>query len=415
MKTPGAGVPIGLRLFRLAALALAGVNCSFAQIPMVGSGPYGIIRIFNEDLAILEMREPRKDLPCSVSPVKATLGFDLRLHAGYEVSVPLRALAGAENLLTVIFRVTPQEPKGDAIYFTQRIRVPAIEADASGDAYLQGSFDLGEGKYHVDWLMRDRSERVCSDYWNVEARLQSSDKEIGLVMPAGSVEATPREPFQEEPPVVRAQGDPLLNVKVLINFAPQKAYSAVLQPLDTNALVSILRSISREPRIGKFSVIAFNIQEQRVIYRQDDADRINFPELGEALESLNLGTVDLKRLSVKHGDTHFLTDLLQREIAAQGSADALVFAGPKAMLEENVEGTTLRQLGELNYPVFYMNCNLTPYANPWRDTIGYAVKALKGTEFTISRPRDLWFAVSEMVSRIMKFRQEKTAAHVSGM
>ncbi len=415
MKTPGAGVPTGFRLSRLAALALASATCGFAQIPLVGSGPYGIIRIFNEDLAILETREPRKDLPCSVSPVKAALGFDLRLHAGYEVSIPLRTLAGEENLLSIIFRVTPEEPKGDAIYFVQRIRVPEINADASGDAYLQGSFDLGEGKYRVDWLMRDRTERVCSDYWSVEARLQSGERDVSIVMPAGSVEATPRELFQEEPPVVRAEGDSLLNVKVLINFAPQKAYSAVLQPLDISALVSILRSISREPRIGKFSVIAFNVQEQRVIYRQDDADRIDFPELGEALDSLNLGTVDLKRLGEKHGDTHFLADLLRREIAAQHPADALVFAGPKAMLEENVDGATLRQLGELSYPVFYMNYNLNPHANPWRDTIGYAVKALKGTEFTISRPRDLWFAVTEMVTRIMKFREEKTAARVSGM
>jgi len=74
-----------------------------------------------------------------------------------------------------------------------------------------------------------------------------------------------------------------------VNFAPQNSLSASLQPLDTSALVSILRSIFREPRIGKFSIIAFNMQEQRVVYRQDGADRIDFPALGEALTSLNLG------------------------------------------------------------------------------------------------------------------------------
>ena len=65
--------------------------------------------------------------------------------------------------------------------------------------------------------------------------------------------------------------------------------------------------IAREPRIHKFSIVAFNMQEQRVIYRQEAASQIDFPALGKALRSLNLGTVDLKRLTQKHGDTEFLT------------------------------------------------------------------------------------------------------------
>jgi hypothetical protein len=199
-------------------------------------------------------------------------------------------------------------------------------------------------------------------------------------------------------------------VKVLINFAPHNASAATLQPLDTAALVSILRSIAREPRIGKFSLVAFNLHEQRILYRQDNADRIDFPKLGEALESLNLGTIDLKRLSNKHGETDFLTNLIQQEIGSQDHPDALVFAGPKALLDENVSRGTLEEVGEVEYPVFYMNYNLTPQTTPWRDAIGRAVRFFKGTEFTITRPRDLWSAVTEMVSRIVKLKSDKRAA-----
>ena len=49
--------------------------------------------------------------------------------------------------------------------------------------------------------------------------------------------------------------------------------------------------------------------EQRVLYRQQSSERIDFPALGQALQSIKLGTVDLKRLAQKHGDTDFLTDL----------------------------------------------------------------------------------------------------------
>jgi hypothetical protein len=385
---------------------------AWAQSPLSG-GPNAARRIFNTDMAVLEAGEVRKDLPCEVTPIKPVLGFDLRFHAGYEVSVPLKDLAGSENLLTILFRVTPDNRKDEPTYFIQRVRVPRIEEDALGDAYLQGSFDLGEGSYHVDWLMRDRSERVCSNFWDSEAALNPKEKQINVAIAPGVVEKTPQEQFLEEPPIERITTEPPLNVKVLVNFAPQNANSATLQPLDTSALVSILRQIARDPHIGTFSIVAFNMQEQRVIYRQENASRIDFPALGEALRSINLGTVDLHRLEQKHGDTDFLANLIKTEIGGNDRPDALIFAGPKVMLDENVSQDSLRDIGDIQYPVFYMNYALNPQAVPWRDSISRAVRFFKGTEYTISRPRDLWFAVSEMVSRIVKSKHGRQISAVS--
>ncbi|MCL6508651.1 MAG: acetyltransferase [Bryobacteraceae bacterium] len=408
-----AGSSHGRSRARLRPIASLLLLCgpALAQRLIQSSAPNGLVRLHNTDWAVLELREPRKDLPCTVTPSKPVLGFDLKFHAGYEVSIPLKDLAGSENLLTILFRVIPDSQEAEPSYFVQHIRVPPIEADARGEAYLQGGFDLGEGKYRVDWLMRDRTERVCSAYWDVEAALAARDRDIAVALPPATVRPSDFEPFRDEPPVRRAEGEPPLNVKVLINFAPQNSRSAVLQPLDTNALVSILRSIAREPRIGKFSIIAFNLQEQRVVYRQDGAERIDFPALGEALQTLNLGTVDIKRLSQKDAETQFLAELIRREMASEDRPDALIFAGPKVMLPEKIQEEDLKQIGGLEYPVFYMNYNLYPQANPWRDAIGAVVKFFKGTEFTISRPRDLWFAVTEMVSRIVQFKHERAASN----
>jgi hypothetical protein len=373
---------------------------------LLTTSPSGAVRLLNSDQAVLEAGEQRDDLPCSVISLKPVLGFDLRFHSGYEVSIPLRELAGSENVLTILFRVVPMEPAGRPVYFIQRMRVPQIEEDAAGDAYFQGGFDLGEGAYKVEWLMRDRAERVCSSFWEVQSSLPPKDKQVDLTIARGAVFPIDREQFQDEPPIQRAADEPPLNVKVLINFAPQNSRSATLQPLDTSALIAILRNISREPRIGKFTVVAFNLQEHRVVHRQDNAEKIDFPALGEAIESLSLGTVDLKRLSQKNGETEFLTELIQQEVAST-EADAVVFAGPKALLDAGVPAEPLRQIGELGHPVFYMNYNLYPHAVPWNDAIGKAVKILKGYEYTISKPRDLWFAVTEMVSRIVKTKQDR--------
>jgi hypothetical protein len=313
-----------------------------------------------------------------------------------------------------VFRVTPDNKKEEPTYFSQRWNVPAIDPDAGGNAQLSGTVDIGEGKYHIDWLMRDRSERVCSHNWDAEATLPQKDKQMALDIAPGAVKPFETEAFKQEPPVEREPKEGPLNVKVIVNFAPQDSMSASLQPIDTNALVSIIRSISREPRITKFSIVAFNMQEQRVIYRQEGASQIDFPAMGEALHSLNLGTVDLKRLSQKHGDAEFLTNFITQEIKDDKTTpDAVIIAGPKVMIDSGIQQESLKQIGDLKFPVFYMNYNLNPTANPWRDAIGTAVKAMKGSEYTISRPRDLFYSWSEIIGRIVKFKFGKGSPSAS--
>lgn len=387
---------------------------SAASLPAQRLLPGGVTRMFSSDVAVMETGQSRQDLPCTVSPVKPSLGFDLKFHSGYDVSVPLKDLAGDGNSLTMLFRVVPQGQPDEAVYLSQRMSVPEIGPDAGGEAYLRGKFDLGEGKYHVDWLMRDRTEHFCSSSWDVEAALPAKDKDIPLNLGPDSVEPADEQLFKAEPPIQRDHSRPPLSVKVMVNFAPQNALSATLEPLDTDALVSILRNIARDPRIGTVSIVAFNMQEQRVIYRQESASQIDFPALGEALQSLNLGTVDLKSLVQKHTDTDFLADLMKREMTGgQNQPDAVIFASPKVMLDAAVPPETLKEIGEPKFPVFYMNYNLNPAANPWRDAIGSAVKSFKGAEFTISRPRDLFFAWSEIMGRIVKLKFGRAVAAAS--
>jgi len=391
----------------LACLALLPFKCLSAQEIMAPTG--GLVRLMPSDAAILESTENRKDLPCTVVPDKPALGFDLKYHVGYEVSVAIRDLVGADNQLTMVFRVTPENQR-DGIYFSQHFQVPTIDRDEGGPAYLDGAFTVGEGKYHVDWLMRDRAERMCSFHWDSEANLPPKDKQMTLDIAAGAVQALDMEMFKQEPPVQREQKQAPLTVKVMMNFAPQDANGSALQPLDTRALLSIVRSIAREPRISKFSVVVYNMQQQKVVYRQDEVSQIDFPALGQAVKSLRLGTVDLKHLVQKHSDTEFLTQLMTSEIKdPKDGLDALIFAGPKVMLDDGVSAETLKQLADVKYPVFYMNYNANPQANPWRDAIGNAVRVLKGAEYTISRPRDLFFAWTEIMGRIVKSKVGRAA------
>lgn len=400
-----------VRALACAAVIVTGLAAGrvCAQIPLRGSAPGEPVRLIGNDAAVLDSGESRKDLPCTVTPVKPILGFDLRFHSGYDIALPLREISGDGNVLTIVFRVISATAKDSPRYFSQRYIVPEIEEDAKGDAYLGGGFDVGEGDYHVDWLMRDRIERVCSSSWDITAALTPKDQNVTLPIAAHTIDAANLEFFKPEPPITRVKAGEGFKVKIIVNYAPQQGYASSMQPIDTSALVSILRNIAREPRINRFSLVAFNMNEQKVVYRQEDGEHIDFPALGRALASLRFGIVDYKKLSDPHSGSDFLSKLVVTELS-NSKPDALIFAGPKIGLDDNVPPDSLKDLTSVSYPVFYMNYNLTPVQNPWRDPLGNIVKHLRGYEYTITRPRDLWTSWSDIMSRIAKLKLTGTVA-----
>ena len=191
-----------------------------------------------------------------------------------------------------------------------------------------------------------------------------------------------------------------------MNFAPQLQGAASLKRSDVDALVSILKTIQRDSHVGRISLVAFNIDETRIVYRQEAAEQIDFPAVGKALDTMKLGTVSVQSLSAKHRRTDFLEQLIQTEMKGTPQPDAVIFAGPKAMLDADVPQEDLRRIGDVECPVFYLNYNLNPQAVPWKDSISHAIRIFKGTEYTISRPRDLWYATTEMFSRILRSKRD---------
>ncbi len=402
-----------LALATLAVLALPAD--SPAQTPLRASLSDGDIRIVNSDMAVLSAQERRDDLPCHVQPSTPRLGFDLQFNAGYVASVPLNSLAGEGNSLRVLFRVTPLDGKDTHFYFVDRYSVPPIEEEAKGEAVLPGRYKLGAGNYRVDWLMRDRAERVCSASWEIQT---SSPEEIEeRAAPRAPFTVGPRENdlFLEEPPVQRAAVRSLLHVRLLVNFTPTDPSDVELRPYDLQNIVSILRAIAREPQIGTFSLVAFNMQEERVIFEQSNTSRIDFPGLGEAVDSIQGGMVDIAKLQDEESSSRFLGELMTRNLGPQDPPpDAVIIVGPKLMLEKKVPTDLSPGNNESGAPVFYLIYNTDPQVHPWRDAISTVLKVFKGLEYTISLPKDLGKAMNDMMLRLTKKGDAPQAALVGG-
>jgi hypothetical protein len=354
--------------------------------------------VFRQEIVTaFEAGEPIKTLPCSVAPQKPLLGLDLAYHSGYLITIPTMEMAISRNRMGVIFRVISKEQPGRPTYFGDHIVVPPLDENAPGTVEVAGEVLLGEGSYHLDLVVYDSVDRFCSASWDVTAALPESDKPITLALPSGAVDAR-RHLFAVETAVPK--GVDTLKVKVLANFVPRSKSSGAMPDIDQEALVSILRALGRDPKVGSISLVAFDLYEERIIYRQDSVTRLDFPSLGKALATMNPGTVAVEQLANRNSSGEFLADLIDTELGVdQIRPDAVVFIGPKAFIEGKVPMDHIPHSGSDATPVFYLNYVHNPQETPWRDTIGNVVKRLRGLEFNVTRPRDIWNALSVVISR----------------
>ena len=397
--------------FARACLLALGLSLPCAAQTLMRSSLGGVqVHIIHSDMAVLGSGETRDDLPCQVVPLPPKLGFDLQFLAGYRVSIPLKALAGSGDNLRMLFRIMPLDGSDRYFYFVDRYDVPAIELGAEGQAELAGQYVLGPGRYRVEWLMRNRAEQVCAKSWEIETN--TAENLDALAAARGAYTVAPRDPdlFSDEPPVLRSATADLLHVKILVNFTPSDPRDLRLRQYDVRNIVSIIRAISREPNVGTFSVVAFNMQQERVIFEQESVSRIDFPGLGEAIESIKDGRIDFAQLQDEDSGTRFLTGVLQQHLGEQDpEPDAIIILGPKLLLDKKISIQRLAEAGRSRSPIFYFIYDTTPSAYPWRDAISHVLRLYKGLEYTITLPKDLGKAMHSFLSRFAPKRQKVTS------
>jgi hypothetical protein len=358
-------------------------------------GPDGNGYVGAGDLAVLSSDEKRNDLPCEVEPLDPELEYDLNFRAGYNAKIPLAALAGDGNSLRVLFRITPLDNPDQAVYMRHRYVVPSIEADADGAANLPGKFRLGPGKYKINWLMRDRSEKVCASSWEITAETVEGFERLAANPSESLVTPFSEEVFADDPPIMRPRGASR-HVKLMINFTPANAAMAGLNSYDLASIVSMVRAISREPEFGAFSVVAYQSQLEQVFFQQERAPRIDFPALGDAYGNLQGGSVDINNLQDKESSRRFIRELFETHLAkSENEPDAIIFVGPKLVFDRSPESAVMPPQAITSAPIFYFIYNRNPRAYPWRDAISAGLSNHDIHEFDITEAKGFGQALKD--------------------
>jgi hypothetical protein len=378
----------GIRRGGLVLAIIAVPIGAWAQVPLSAETPLPA-----DDLAVLESESASGGLSCQVRPDKPYLGFDLRFHVHYQVTMPVRMLTEARGGLHEVLRVR-SAIQGDPEYLVQNIGVPSVPPRVTGMGSVTGGFDVGLGRYRVDWMMRDRSGRACSSHWNVEARLGSRDRSVVLAIPDNTAAASVTRPLEDEAPAKGVLGQ-AVRVKILLNLSPVGPQEGVLNPRYARALLSMVQSIVREPGVSQLSLIAFDLRAQKIVYERNDRERIDFAALGKTLDTQPAATIDYHLLRDKNSEVHFLTNLLVSQLGdGATSQDAIIILGPKVSLERKVPLEMVRAGGAAPCPIFYLNYNPDPFEEPFADTISLALKAYtEVSKFDIGRPADFGAAM----------------------
>ena len=384
------------RLFLIASVFAGG---SAAQ-QLFDSSPGSDLHFHPSDHAILSGDTNRSDLGCRVEPLKPRLGFDLKYTAGFVVRVPAEAVAPSGDALRAVFRVKALAGESDPVYFQQVFSVPPESADPGSRAVFPARYVLGPGNYKVDWLMRNRRGTVCSAHWVARAPPPGHNGRLAAAAAANLIAPYREDIFANEPPVPRADGAGAgLYVSILLNLAPLDRTKFKLSSYELESVVGMLRSLYREPRIGLFSLRAFNAIDRKLVHTSQRQSQLDFEALGAAIDSMQAGVIEAAELEKAEGESAFLANLLNETLGDRDPPDAVIALGPKVDREARIPEELLH-FGTDAGRLFQIAFQPTPQSYPWPGAIESALRTYGLTVYSVTLPQDYTRALEAVLDLI---------------
>jgi hypothetical protein len=367
-----------LRLFCVALLTVMAVHAQFLIDPVKGAQAWHS----------LEPVSGEKAMTCRVIPIRPAISFSFRLQAGYVVNVPIREYAGKPHVWAVMVKITPEQ--GDPVYLGTNLSVPKLPDNKRDELSFSGVFLLGEGRYDVELAAVDDSNRICRKAWTLQAKATRDEQKMRSMLPPNRVE-----PLTFHAPRKR-DGDSNLRITILLHAAPSFPRSTQLRGRDRSRLLGSLASLLEQLPAATVKLVAFNLDQQREIYRTDNFDDNAFRKLSDSLAQIDLGVVDVRTLGNRTGHI----DLLANLIEAEANSDAVIFFGPVA---HNGGRVTAERSSDAPKYFYFQFRPMRERPGP-ADVIESATKRVGGKVIPIHTPQDLAKAIAEVEKYLVQKR-----------
>jgi hypothetical protein len=331
-------------------------------------------------------------LRCEVTPLKPSLDFNFRFQTGFSVGVPMAQYFGPGHGWLIVTRVTPQN--GTPVWLATRVRLPEVPlTTVVSDTF--GGFLVGAGRYKVDWALFDDEGRVCRKQWKIEAKLSFGERHVTPLIPPHTVADFGGTGLPPEP-TAPADGPPF-RLTVLLHAAPASPRRLHLRAYDRILLLSTLSALLERAQPTSVRLEVFNFDKQRVIYGSNDFTLKSMGEVAQALNRLELETVDVKTLQNRSGAVDLLTSLIAKETASPKPSDAVVFLGPAARYIDKLPASMIEGApGGMRFYYFQYRTFAGPPQPVIPDMISSALSSLKGRVFQIYSPGQFADAIREL-------------------
>lgn len=383
----------GLIVVLGAALAVS----ANAQVPLSPAETAEVNRV-------LDHPPSGEPLRCNIERKDPSLDFEFRFMAGYSVECPLKAFEGRKSSVNTFVRVTPEG--GAPVVLGGTTKLPALPAEMAARTNpqklnnkleLSGAFTLGEGKYLVEVLAVDDRERTCRKRWEINVVRKHAVAASAAVVKASTVAPAALVPWDG-----RLQtSDKDVRLTVLLDVAPVDPRVPTLRAWDRLLLLDSLSALLREVPCKAVRLVAFNLDQQREIYRNPQFQGGDeFDALEKAMQQLELGTVSYQVLQQRQAWVQMLWRLTNVEVRADDPQDAVVILGPATRTHMKIVKAKFKPRETPNPQFFYFEYSPDWFGAPFPDSMGTLTKALGGTAFIFHSPQELAQDIQKMLSKL---------------
>jgi hypothetical protein len=344
-------------------------------------------------------------LNCEIKPTAPLLDFAFRFDVGYVVRCPVKEFDGNESTVLALVRISPES--GQRVVLGEAYKLPGASdvmrartniRKLKDEFDFSGGFSAGEGRYVAEVLVVDKATgRMCRKRWNVQTARKHREKNLPVTINEHSAVPMTVLPWTGNFDKSGAG----LRVTVLLDTAPIFPFATKLRAWDRAFLLSALSSVLAQIKSESVKLIAFNLDQQKQIFREDDFQPATFSDLGQAMRSLELGTVSYEVLQRRQGSLELLSQLANAERGEETPADVVIFMGPHTRFSEKMERELLQPSKSGSPQFFYLE-----YIPPWMlgaefpDSIEYLIKAVDGASLKVHSPNELANAMQRIVSQV---------------
>jgi len=390
---------------------------------------------------LIDANSGHDTLNCEVHHQAPILDFGVRYEATFAISADMSQF-NPGDVATSYLRVSPQG--GPPVYLSDIYTIPPLASDqgvtdtASIRSKLliriMSGFDLGEGHYGVDFVLVNQHSQSCHRHWTLQTPKHTGPIPVAL---------SPHTVAPISPPVWSGKLDPNgIRLDVLIDAEPSKPGAARLDPVDDRQLLYTLATLLRNVPIRSIQVVAFNLEEQVEIFREQEFSSADFADLENALQHLELTVTSYQALQ-SGGAQPFLLKLASEPAPDKNPFDAVAFIGARAQGHDSPQAQPVAPAAS---KFFYFEFDRAPRGLPMAtrhttpydpmagaidcatcippdppfdhpvlvaDSLERLTKVLHGSVFRIQSAKDLVVSIPKMLAQIRSGASGQIVPHAN--